>query len=72
MNKVKNNLSVLMGKRKIRSINQLSKETGLRHEALNRLYAEDQEYNPSVKTLIILCDFFECDLHELIEYTPAQ
>lgn len=69
---VKCNLAVLMGERKIRSIHQLSKETGIRHEALSRLYREDQNYMPSFDTVVRLCEFFKCDFDVLLKYEPKK
>lgn len=69
---VKCNLSTLMGKKKIKSIHQLSKETKIRHEALSKLYKEDQNYMPSFDTVIRLCEFFKCDFTDLLQYEPKK
>lgn len=68
--KVTVRLSELMGKHKIRSIHQLSKETQIRHEVLTKLYNEDQTYSPRYETMIKLCKFFNVSLGELMNFDP--
>jgi putative transcriptional regulator len=70
--KLKVNLSTLMGKKKIRSIRQLSEDTGISRPTLARLYDEDLEMKPTLETILKLCDYFKCSLDELIEYTPNK
>lgn len=63
--RVRNNLALLMGKHKIRSVNMLSKATGVSTPTLYRLYDESNEridYN----TIVLLCDYFKCDIGDLI------
>ncbi|GED14017.1 helix-turn-helix domain-containing protein [Aneurinibacillus migulanus] len=72
MEKLRIHLSTLMGKKKVRSIHQLSKETGISRPVLGKLYKEDLSYKPHVDTLTKLCDYFECPLEELIEYDPRD
>lgn len=72
MSQLKINLSTLMGKQKIRSIHQLSRETKISRQVLTRLYQEDETYNPNTEILIRICDFFDCSLADLIEYDPRK
>jgi putative transcriptional regulator len=59
MSKVKSNLHVLMGKKKIRSINQLAIETGISRPTLTRIY-NDESDRIELLTIAKLCDFFNC------------
>ncbi|MEK5065926.1 helix-turn-helix domain-containing protein [Cytobacillus sp. FSL R5-0596] len=65
MKKVKTRLHVLMGEKKIRSINQLSKETGITRQTLTRIYNEESN-QLDFATIEKLCEFFECDLGDLL------
>jgi putative transcriptional regulator len=65
MKKVKINLHVLMGQHRIRSINQLSKETGITRQTLTRLYNEESN-QLDFATIAKLCDFFKCDIADLL------
>ncbi|MEK5139108.1 helix-turn-helix transcriptional regulator [Priestia sp. FSL W8-0001] len=65
MKKVRIKLHELMGKHKIRSINQLSKETGISRPTLTRLYDEETK-QLDFGTVGILCDFFGCDIGDLL------
>lgn len=65
MKKVKSNLHVLMGKKKIRSINQLAIETGISRPTLTRIY-NDQSDRIEFGTIAKLCEFFECTPGELL------
>ncbi len=65
LRKVKSKLHILMGERKIKSINQLSNETGITRKTLTRIY-NDESNQLDFGTIAKLCDFFECDLGELL------
>ncbi len=65
MRKVKSKLHILMGERKIKSINQLSNETGITRKTLTRIY-NDESNQLDFGTIAKLCDFFECDLSDLL------
>ncbi|MCL6615867.1 MAG: helix-turn-helix transcriptional regulator [Anoxybacillus ayderensis] len=65
MKKVKTRLHVLMGEKKIRSINQLSKETGITRQTLTRIYNEESN-QLDFATIEKLCDYFDCDIGDLI------
>lgn len=65
MKKVKSNLHVLMGKKKIKSINQLANETGLSRPTLTRIYNDDMD-RIELLTIQKLCDFFECEPGDLL------
>ena len=59
------NLSTLMGKKKIRSVLQLSKMTGLDRGTLTRLWKETAE-GVSFRTLLQLCTVLQCDVGDLL------
>ncbi|MBS4173500.1 helix-turn-helix transcriptional regulator [Bacillus sp. FJAT-49736] len=64
MDKVKSNLHILMGKKKIRSINQLAKETGISRPTLTRIY-NDESDRIEFETIYKLCQFFDCNVGDL-------
>lgn len=59
MKKVRSNLHVLMGKHKIKSINQLANETGISRPTLTRIYNDEMD-RIELLTIQKLCDFFGC------------
>lgn len=63
-------LRELMAKKKIDSQKQLMSESQLSRNALTRLYKEVELEGLKLETLIKLCNYFNCKLSELIEYTP--
>jgi putative transcriptional regulator len=65
MKKVRTRLHILMGEYKIKSINQLSKETGITRPTLTRIYNETSN-QLDFTTIEKLCDFFHCDLSDLL------
>jgi putative transcriptional regulator len=66
---IKSNLAVLMGEKKIRSINKLSRETGVSAPALGRLY-DGTNIRIDYSTIEALCKFFDCTIGELLVYVP--
>lgn len=54
-----------MGERKIKSINQLAIETGITRKTLTRIY-NDESNQLDFNTIGKLCDFFNCDLDDLL------
>jgi putative transcriptional regulator len=65
MKRLRTRLHVLMGEKKIRSINQLSKETGIARTTLTRIYNEESS-QLDFTTIEKLCDFFDCDIGDLL------
>lgn len=63
--KVKNRLHILMGEKRIRSINQLSKDTGITRQTLTRIYNEEAE-RLDFETIGTLCDYFGCEIGDLL------
>jgi len=62
---IKSNLRVLMGEKKIKSINKLSIETGITRRALTRIY-NDEASQIDLKTIETLCEFFDCTPGDLL------
>jgi putative transcriptional regulator len=65
MREVKSNLHVLMGKKKIKSINQLANETGISRPTLTRIYNDEMD-RIELLTIQKLCDFFDCHPGDLL------
>lgn len=65
MRKLKSKLHLLMGEKKIRSINQLHKETGITRKTLTRIY-NDEANQLDFNTITALCEYFECDIGDLL------
>jgi len=63
--KIRNNLALLMGKHKIRSVNMLAVQTKLGTPTLYRLYDETNE-RIDYSTILTLCEFFKCDIGDLL------
>ena len=66
------NIRILMAQHKIDDIQELINRSGLSRNAINRLYkGTDEEIKSSnLKTLIALCNVFNCKLSDLLEYIP--
>lgn len=68
---IKSKLHILMGERKIKSILQLHQETKITRKSLANLY-NDKFKAIDVDTISKLCDYFNCDLPDLLEYVPEK
>ncbi len=51
------------------TLNELAKSTGISRMTLSRMI-KNQGYSTLTSHLDKLCQFFECELHELIKYVP--
>jgi putative transcriptional regulator len=67
---IKNNLSKLMGEKRIR-ISELHKISGLSQSTIIRIYY-DKTKNISYETIDKLCEALECNTQELLEYIPDK
>lgn len=67
-------LRMLMAEHRIDGVGDLMQRSGLSRNAINRLYkgTEEEMKTTNLKTLITLCDVFDCKLSDLIEYTPEK
>lgn len=66
---VKSKLHLLMAERKIRSISELHRETGLNRRTLSNLY-DGKTTGIDYATINALCAFFDCGIGDLLEYVP--
>ncbi|GGJ48878.1 helix-turn-helix domain-containing protein [Virgibacillus salexigens] len=71
MKTIKFKLNELMGKHRIRSIRKLSDETGINRYTLSKMYNNELS-RMDAQTLSTLCNFFDCELHELIDLTDEN
>lgn len=71
MKKVKFKLHILMGKHKIRSISQLSKETGLSRPTLTKIY-DNETFRVEFETIEKLCEYFDCDVVDLMNLEKEE
>lgn len=71
MRKIRSRLHILMGERKIKSINQLANETGITRKTLTRIY-NDEANQLDFATAARLCEFFQCELHDLIHLEESK
>lgn len=68
---IKIKLHEQMGKKKIRSIRQLSEETGISRVPLSNLYNENGK-GIEYETLNTLCRFFGCSIGDILEYVEGD
>lgn len=68
---IKSRLHNLMGENKIRSINQLSNDTGISRLTLTNIY-NDSGKAIEYETMDKLCRFFNCAVGDLLEYVEKE
>lgn len=66
---INSKLHIQMGTKKIKSIRQLSEETGISRLSLTKLYNGDAK-GIEFSTLNTLCNFFNCSIEDIIEHVP--
>ncbi|MEN2765739.1 helix-turn-helix domain-containing protein [Ornithinibacillus xuwenensis] len=71
MKKVTFKLNELMGKHRVRSIRKLSEDTGINRYTLSKMY-DNELTRMDAATLSTLCNYFGCELHELIDLTDKE
>lgn len=69
---IKAKLGYLMLDHKIKSVAELSRKTGIHRDTLTKLYNETKIDTVSLGIMFKLCDFFNCGIQDLIEYTPDE
>lgn len=69
---IENNLRIVMAKKRIDSISELIKITGVSRNALNKLWHNENMDSVKLGTLMTICDKLEVNLSELIEYIPTK
>ena len=67
---VQNNLSKILGERLLK-ITKVSEDTGIARSTLNRIYYKK---NKAIRfeVLVLLCDYLDIELSELISYKPLR
>lgn len=68
--KIKINLPVLLAKKRMNQ-KDLAELTGIRAASISSLYNETAK-EISFKNLALICEALECDLSELLEYSPEK
>jgi putative transcriptional regulator len=68
---IKSRLNVLMGEKKIRSIRQLSEQTGISRLSLTNLYDDDGK-GIDYKTLDKLCRYFQCQPGDILVWEEGE
>lgn len=64
--KIKNNMRILMAKKGVDSVTQVSKETGLHYGTLLNFYHQKFDvFNGRV--VAALCEYFNCEIQDLLE-----
>lgn len=66
------NLRELMAKHRIDNIKELMGISKLSRNSINKLFKEENIKGIKLETLIKLCDTFQCELSELINYVPKS
>ena len=71
---IETKIRFLMAEHRIDGVSELMERSGLSRNAINRLYkGTDEEIKATnMKTLVALCEVFNCKLSDLIEYTPNR
>lgn len=64
------NLSAVLGKKRITQA-ELARKTGIRPATINQIYNEFCE-RISLEHLDRICEYLECDVSDLLEYTPNK
>lgn len=67
---IKNHLSKLMGEKRI-TITDVAKSTGMSASTISNLYNEKVK-RLDFDTLEKLCEFFNCNIQDIIEYIPNK
>lgn len=65
-------LRYLMADKRINSVKELIELTGVSRPPLDKLYKENKLETLSLDVLSRICDFFCCNLSDLIEYIPEE
>ncbi|KDE68100.1 transcriptional regulator [Fusobacterium necrophorum BFTR-2] len=65
-------LRYLMADKKINTVKELIDLTGVSRPPLDKLYKEVKLETLSLDVLARICDFFNCNLSDLVEYIPDE
>lgn len=65
MKVLKNNLRLLMAKKGVRTMVELEEKSGVSRQVLDR-FEKDKSKRLDFETVVKLCQFFECEVGELL------
>ena len=69
--RIKNRLKILMATKDIKSLAELSRETGIFYGTLNNFY--NQKFDVVNYDIIVkLCEYFDCQIEDLLELVPVE
>ncbi|MCL4591397.1 helix-turn-helix domain-containing protein [Fusobacterium nucleatum] len=63
-------IKYLMVDHNIRTISELSRQSGISRDTLNKIYDNTKPETVTMEMYLKLCKLFNCKLSELIEYIP--
>lgn len=69
---LKNKIKYLMADYNIRTISELSRQTGISRDTLNKIYENARTETVTLDMFLKLCKLFNCKLSDLIEYIPEE
>lgn len=69
---LKSKIRHLMADKKINSLSALIRETKISRETLNKLYHEEKLESLKLEMIIKVCEYFDCNIQDLIEYIPDE
>lgn len=67
---LKNRVKYLMVDKDIRTISELSRQTGISRDTLNKIYDNSRAETVTLEMYLKLCNLFNCKLSDLIDYIP--
>ena len=67
---LKSKLAYKMLDKNIKSITELSKQINISRDTLTKLYNNDRVGTVGLNIIDKLCEYFNCNLSELVEYIP--
>ena len=65
-------IGYLMVDKKVKSVAELSRQTNIHRDTLKKLVDDKRPETVSLEILLKLCNFFDCSLNDLVEYTPDK
>ena len=65
-------IKYLMVDHNIRTISELSRQTGISRDTLNKIYDNTRPETVTLEMYLKLCRLFKCNLSDLIDYIPDE
>ena len=69
---LKSNLGYIMLDKKIKNVTELSRQVNISRETLRKIYNGARLETVSFETVAKLCNFFNCQITDIIEYIPDE